>query len=58
MKEYAVHFKNRFGDEYITGHYKTIEEAQAKIKERKEIGTFKQLYILEREVSEWQKVKK
>lgn len=55
-KEYSVHIKNRWGEEYWLGHYKEITDAQNSLEKHKANG-LKNVYICVREVTEWQKIK-
>lgn len=56
-KEYGVHFKSNDGkEEHIGGRYKTRERAAESAKTRKSYGN-RDVYIVCREVTEWEKVK-
>ena len=56
-KEYGVHFKSNDGkEEHIGGHYKTPGRAEEYAKKCKSYGN-RNVYIVVRDVTEWEKVK-
>ena len=56
-KQYGVHFKSNDGtEEHIGGQYKTRERAAESAKTRKSYGN-RDVYIVCREVTEWERVK-
>lgn len=53
MKEYGVHFKSNDGkEEHIIGHYSKREDAEKSAKKHKQNGN-RNVYIVERDVTEW-----
>ena len=56
-KQYGVHYKSNDGtEEHIGGQYKTRERAAESAKTRKSYGN-RDVYIVCREVTEWERVK-
>ena len=56
-KEYGVHFKSNDGkEEHIGGHYKTPVRAEEYAKKCKSYGN-RNVYIVVRDVTEWERVK-
>ena len=57
MKKYAVHIISNDGtEEHFLGHYKRRSVADDAAKKRKGFGN-RDVYVVEREVSEWVKAK-
>ena len=56
-KEYGIHFKSNDGkDEYITGHFEVKKNADASAAKHRRMG-HKDVYIVERSVTAWKRVK-
>lgn len=56
-KEFGIHFKSNDGkDEYITGHYEVKKNADASAAKHRRMG-HKDVYIVERSVTAWKRVK-
>ena len=57
MKEYAVHITSNDGtEEHHLGHYTKMSDAKERAKTRESYGN-KDVYVVEREVTEWIKSK-
>ena len=57
MKEYAVHITSNDGtEEHYLGHYTKLSDAKERAKMRESYGN-KDVYVVEREVTEWAKSK-
>lgn len=58
MTEYAVHIRSNDGkQEHYLGHYTTLRDAEECAEKRRSWGN-RNVYIVEREVSEWKRLKK
>lgn len=58
MKEYSVHIISNDGtEEHYLGHYKKLVDAKEQAEIRVGYGN-KDVYVAEREVTKWKKVKK